>query len=105
MSECIVVLVTAPDADTAARIARTLVEEKLAACGNVVPQVRSIYRWEGKVEDASEALLVLKTARARFKEIVDRVRAIHPYEVPEIVALPIAAGYDAYLDWVVGSLY
>ncbi len=105
MTDCSVVLVTAPDADTAARIARTLVEEKLAACGNVVPQLRSIYRWDGKVEDATEALLVLKTARARFKEVVDRVKAIHPYQVPEVVAIPICAGYDAYLDWVVGSLY
>jgi periplasmic divalent cation tolerance protein len=105
MTDCVVVLVTTPDADTAARIARTLVEEKLAACGNVLPGVRSIYRWQGKVEEAQETLLVLKTARARFKEIVDRVRALHPYEVPEVVAVPIEAGFDGYLDWVVGSLY
>jgi len=105
VTDCVVVLVTAPDADTAARIARTLVEEKLAACGNVLPGVRSIYRWQGKVEEAQETLLVLKTARARFKEIVDRVRALHPYEVPEVVAVPIEAGFDGYLDWVVGSLY
>lgn len=105
MTDCVVVLVTAPDADTAARIARTLVEEKLAACGNVLPGVRSIYRWQGNVEEAQETLLVLKTARARFKEIVDRVRALHPYEVPEVVAVPIEAGFDGYLDWVVGSLY
>jgi periplasmic divalent cation tolerance protein len=105
MTDCVVVLVTTPDADTAARIARTLVEEKLAACGNVLPGVRSIYRWQGKVEEAQETLLVLKTARARFKEIVDRVRALHPYELPEVVAVPIEAGFDGYLDWVVGSLY
>lgn len=105
MTDCVVVLVTAPDADTAARIARTLVEEKLAACGNVLPGVRSIYRWQGNVEEAQETLLVLKTAQARFKEIVDRVRALHPYEVPEVVAVPIEAGFDGYLDWVVGSLY
>jgi len=105
VTDCVVVLVTAPDADTAARIARTLVEEKLAACGNVLPGVRSIYRWQGNVEEAQETLLVLKTARARFKEIVDRVRALHPYEVPEVVAVPIEAGFDGYLDWVVGSLY
>ena len=105
MTDCVVVLVTAPDADTAARIARTLVEEKLAACGNVLPGVRSIYRWQGNVEEAQETLLVLKTARARFNEIVDRVRALHPYEVPEVVAVPIEAGFDGYLDWVVGSLY
>jgi len=105
VTDCVVVLVTAPDADTAARIARTLVEEKLAACGNVLPGVRSIYRWQGNVEEAQETLLVLKTAQARFKEIVDRVRALHPYEVPEVVAVPIEAGFDGYLDWVVGSLY
>jgi periplasmic divalent cation tolerance protein len=105
MTDCVVVLVTAPDADTAARIARVLVEEKLAACGNVLPQVRSIYRWQGKVEDAGEALLLLKTGRARFKELVERVRQLHPYEVPEVIALPIEAGYDVYLDWIVGSLY
>jgi periplasmic divalent cation tolerance protein len=105
MTDCVVVLVTAPDADTAARIARALVEEKLAACGNVLPQVRSIYRWQGKVEDAGEALLLLKTGRARFKELVERVRQLHPYEVPEVIALPIEAGYDVYLDWIVGSLY
>ena len=67
--------------------------------------MRSIYRWQGKVEEAQETLLVLKTARARFKEIVDRVRALHPYELPEVVAVPIEAGFDGYLDWVVGSLY
>jgi periplasmic divalent cation tolerance protein len=105
MTDCFVVLVTTPDAETAASIARTLVEEKLAACGNVVPQIRSIYRWQGKVEDATEALLVLKTARFRLTEVIDRVRAIHPYDVPEVVALPIERGSEAYLDWVVGSLY
>jgi periplasmic divalent cation tolerance protein len=105
MKECIVVLVTAPDAEVGAGIARALVEEKLAACGNVVPGLRSIYRWQGKVEDASEALLVLKTTRERFKEVVDRVRALHPYDVPEVIALPVAAGYDEYLDWIVQSLY
>ena len=105
MKDCIVVLVTAPDAEVAARLARTLVEEKLAACGNVLPGLRSIYRWQGKVEEASEALLLVKTTRWRFPEIVDRVRALHPYELPEIVAIPIAAGYDEYLDWIVDSLY
>jgi periplasmic divalent cation tolerance protein len=105
MTDCVVVLVTTPDAETAARIARAVIEEKLAACGNVLPQIRSIYRWQGKVEDASEVLLVLKTGRRWFDELADRVRALHPYEVPEIVALPIVAGSDKYLDWIVGSLY
>lgn len=98
-------LVTAPDADTAERIARTVVEEKLAACANLLPQLRSIYRWQGKVEQASEVLLLLKTGRPWLEQLSDRVRALHPYEVPEIVALPIVAGSDKYLDWIVGSLY
>ena len=105
MPDTVVVLVTAPTAEKAAEIARQVVEEKLAACGNVLPGVRSIYRWQGKVEEAAEALLVLKTARPRFKELADRIVELHPYEVPEVIALPIVAGHDAYLDWIVGSLY
>lgn len=105
MTDVMVVLVTAPDADKAAEIARTLVEEKLVACVNVIPAIRSIYRWEGRVEDASEALLVLKTPRFRMKELVDRVTALHPYEVPEVVALSVADGHGPYLDWVIGAVY
>ena len=78
LSETVVVFVTAPSADEAARIARTLVEEKLAACGNVIPAVRSIYRWQGKVQDEAEALLVLKAPRKRLTELADRVAKIHP---------------------------
>jgi periplasmic divalent cation tolerance protein len=96
----IVVLVTAPTAERAAELARTLVEERLAACGNVVPGLRSIYRWEGKVEDEPEALLLLKTTRARFEALRDRVLALHPYQVPEVIALPVEAGSAAYLDWI-----
>jgi periplasmic divalent cation tolerance protein len=96
----IVVLVTAPTAERAAELARTLVEERLAACGNVVPGLRSIYRWEGKVVDEPEALLVLKTTRGRFEALSDRVLALHPYQVPEVIALPVEAGSAAYLDWI-----
>ncbi|HEX9241649.1 MAG TPA: divalent-cation tolerance protein CutA [Anaeromyxobacter sp.] len=96
----IVVLVTAPTADRAAELARTLVEERLAACGNVVPGLRSIYRWEGKVQEDAEALLLLKTTRARFEALRDRVLALHPYQVPEVIALPVEAGSAAYLDWI-----
>jgi periplasmic divalent cation tolerance protein len=96
----IVVLVTAPTAERAAELARTLVEERLAACGNVVPGLRSIYRWEGKVEDEAEALLLLKTTRARFEALRDRVLALHPYQVPEVIALPVEAGSASYLDWI-----
>ncbi len=99
----LVVLVTAPSADKAAEIARALVEERLAACGNVVPQVRSIYRWEGAVQDEAEALLVLKTTRERFEALRARVLSLHPYQVPEVIALPVEAGHGAYLEWIAGS--
>jgi periplasmic divalent cation tolerance protein len=96
----LVVLVTTPTPERAAEIARALVEERLAACGNVVPAIRSIYRWEGKVQDDGEALLVLKTTRARFEALRDRVLALHPYQVPEVIALPVEAGSAAYLAWI-----
>jgi periplasmic divalent cation tolerance protein len=100
MTDALVVLVTAPSPERAAEIARALVEERLAACGNVVPGLRSIYRWEGKVQDDAEALLVLKTTRARFEALRDRVLALHPYEVPEVIALPVEAGSARYLAWI-----
>jgi len=103
--EALVVLVTTPTADKAAEIARTLVEEKLAACGNVLPAVRSIYRWEGKLCDDSEALLVLKVPAKRFPELRDRVAAIHPYELPEVIALPVVDGLERYVSWIVQSMY
>lgn len=100
MTDAIVVLVTAPNADKAAEIARALVTERLAACGNVVPGLRSIYRWEGKIEDEPEALLLLKTTRARFDALRDRVLALHPYQVPEVLALEVEAGSAPYLAWM-----
>jgi periplasmic divalent cation tolerance protein len=95
-----VALSTAPDADTAARIARALVEERLAACVNLVPAVRSIYRWQGRIEDEAEVLLVIKTRSERVEALAERLRALHPYELPELVALPVTAGLAPYLDWV-----
>jgi len=100
VTDVLVVLVTAPGAEEAARLARALVEERLAACGNVLPGLRSIYRWEGKVQDEGEALLLLKTTRARFAALRDRIQALHPYEVPEVLALPVEAGAERYLSWV-----
>jgi periplasmic divalent cation tolerance protein len=100
VTDALVVLVTAPTPERAAEIARALVEERLAACGNVVQGVRSIYRWEGKVHEDAEALLVLKTTRARFDALRDRVLALHPYEVPEVIALPVEAGSARYLAWI-----
>jgi periplasmic divalent cation tolerance protein len=95
-----VVLVTAPDLEVAARIARALVEEGLAACANLVPGVRSIYRWQGAVQDDAEVLLVLKTRASLGPALAARVRALHPYELPEVVALAVAGGSEPYLDWV-----
>lgn len=100
MTEALVVLVTTPTTERAAEIARALVEERLAACGNVVPGLRSIYRWEGKVQEDDEALLVLKTTRDRFEALRERVLSLHPYEVPEVIALPVEAGSAPYLSWL-----
>ncbi len=100
MTDALVVLVTTPTPERAAELARALVEERLAACGNVVPALRSIYRWEGKVQEDAEALLVLKTTRARFEALRDRVLALHPYEVPEVIAIPVEAGSARYLAWI-----
>ena len=99
----LVVLVTAPTPERAAEIARALVEERLAACGNVVSGVRSIYRWEGSVQDDAEALLLLKTTRPRFEALKERILALHPYQVPEVIALPVQAGSAPYLAWIAGA--
>ena len=95
-----IVLTTCPDMACDERIARALVEEELAACVNILPPMRSIYRWKGKIEDATEQLLVIKSAVARFPAIRDRLRTLHPYELPEIIAVPIADGLPEYLAWL-----
>lgn len=99
----VVVLVAAPDEATAASLARTLVEERLAACVNVLPAVRSFYRWEGAIQDEAETLLLIKAQRARFDALAARIVALHPYDLPEVVALPLAAGLEAYCAWVVAE--
>ncbi len=105
MTDTMVVLVTTPTAEKAAEIARTLVTEKLAACGNVVPGIRSIYAWEGRICEDAEALLILKVPAKRLQELSDRVVALHPYELPEVVALRIEDGLERYVDWIVQSMY
>lgn len=101
--EFLVVLSTVPDHGTATGIARALVEARLAACVNVVPGLTSIYRWEGAVHEDAELLLVIKTRRALFDELARALSAAHPYEVPEIVALPLAGGGAKYLAWLAES--
>lgn len=101
--EVLVVLATVPVAQSEL-LARTVVEEGLCACVNVVPAVRSFFRWQGKVDTADEHLLVIKTTAAAFALLQDRLVALHPYDVPEVIALPIAAGLPAYLSWVVESV-
>lgn len=100
---CVVVLCTVP-ADDAERLARTVVEERLCACVNVVPGLRSFFRWEGKVDTAEEQLLVVKTTAAALELLQERLVALHPYDVPEVVALPISSGLPAYLGWVIDSV-
>jgi periplasmic divalent cation tolerance protein len=100
----IVVLVTTGSADESVKIARSVVEERLAACVNIVPGIRSNYRWEGRVADEAEWLLVMKTSRAGFGALETRVRELHSYDVPEVIALDVAAGSRPYLDWLLGSV-
>jgi periplasmic divalent cation tolerance protein len=95
----IVVLVTAPNDDEAGKISETLVEEKIIACANRLP-VRSVYRWREKIEDDSEVLLLCKTKKELLGKLVERVKELHSYEVPEIIALPIIGGSDDYLKWI-----
>ena len=102
-NEPLVCLSTASNEEEAAKIGRALVEESLAACVNLVPRVRSIYRWEGKIEDASEVLLVIKTIRGRIPALTTRLKALHSYTVPELIALEVAGGNPDYLSWVLQS--
>jgi periplasmic divalent cation tolerance protein len=102
-TDALVVLVTTPTPERAAEIARAVVEERLAACGNVIPGLRSIYRWEGSIQDDAEALLLLKTTRARFEALKERILALHPYQVAEVIALPVTAGSAPYLAWIAGE--
>ncbi len=99
MTDVAVVLMTAPDEEAAARIARALLEEGLIACANLVPGVRSLYLWEGALNDEREVLVVMKSA-ADFEALRARVVTLHPYKVPELLKLNVSAGHAPYLDWV-----
>lgn len=99
----VVVLVTAPSLEVAEQVVTTVVEERLAACGNIVPGLRSIYRWQDAVQKDDEVLVLFKTTQETARELMGRVAEIHPYEVPEAIALPVVAGLPSYLAWVAAS--
>ncbi len=96
----VLLLSTAGSAEQAARIARALVDEGLAACCNLVPGVRSIYRWEGKVEDAEEVIMIIKSVASSVEALGSRLAALHSYQTPELILLPIEGGLEPYLQWI-----
>jgi periplasmic divalent cation tolerance protein len=96
--------ITAPNLETAERIARRLVDDRLAACVQIVDRIRSIYRWQGKVQEEPEVLLIVKSAEPLIPRVEALLRELHPYEVPELAAMPITAGSAAYLKWLAESL-
>ncbi|KPL18734.1 MAG: hypothetical protein AMJ92_06630 [candidate division Zixibacteria bacterium SM23_81] len=100
MDPSFVVYVSVGSEQESLTIARTLVEERLAACVNLLPQIRSVYRWEGKICDEPEYYLIIKTRQSLFGALQERIRALHSYDVPEIIALPIVEGLHAYLEWI-----
>lgn len=104
MTEMLMVFTTFASADDAARVARILVEERLIACGNVLPGVRSLYRWEGKVADQPEVMLLMKTRKQDWTALISRLHELHPYDTPECVAIRIAAGAPKYMAWLEASL-
>ena len=100
VSDIIAVLITCPNRQTGEEIGRTVVEERLAACVNIIPGITSYYRWEGKLCRDREALLLVKTRKLKYMLLARRIKSLHPYSVPEILALPVARGYSKYLTWV-----
>jgi periplasmic divalent cation tolerance protein len=94
---------TFPDLETARRIARQLVAENFAACANIIPVIESIYRWQGKIEQGNETLVLFKTTAARFAAFQEKLKSLHPYDVPEIIASPVDRGLPEYLRWVIDS--
>lgn len=99
-----IAFVTAPDPELAESLVRTLVEERIVACGNVLSGVTSIYRWEGGIERTGETLIILKTTASAGPRLVRRVAELHPYECPEVLIVPVESGYLPYLEWVASSI-
>jgi periplasmic divalent cation tolerance protein len=104
VDEPIVVLMTAASGEEAARLADLLIGAHLAACVQILPEMESVYRWQGKIERQAEILLLAKSTRSKFEELEKEVRALHSYETPQIIAVPIVAGSGPYLDWLRESL-
>jgi periplasmic divalent cation tolerance protein len=103
-SEPIVVLITAANGEEATRLAEMLVGAHLAACVQILPEMESVYRWQGKIERQSEVLLIVKTTREKFADVEREVRLLHSYDTPEIVALPVVAGSTAYMNWLAAAV-
>ncbi len=102
--DAIVVLLTAANGEEAARLADMLVGAHLAACVQIMPEMESVYRWQGKIERQAEVLLIAKTVRSKFEDLAREVRALHSYETPEIVALAVTAGSAPYLEWLISGV-
>ena len=102
-SNAIIVFMTASNGEEAARLADMLVGAHLAACVQILPEMESVYRWQGKIERAAEILLLAKTTRSKFEELEREVRALHSYDTPEIIAVPVVAGSASYVDWLIKS--
>lgn len=100
MTDALLVFTMLPNADAAVALAKRVVEERLAACANILPAVRSIYRWQGKLQDENEVLVLMKTRQEHFERLKARILELHPYEVPEVLAVPVEQGYAAYLEWI-----
>ena len=99
-SDAIIVFMTASNGEEAARLADMLVGAHLAACVQILPEMESVYRWQGKIERAPEVLILAKTIRSKFEELEREVRALHSYDTPEIIAVPVVAGSARYLEWL-----
>lgn len=104
MTDALVVITTTETSGEAERLANLLVERELAACVQILPQMTSIYRWQNKIEQAKETLLLIKTTRAAFSQLEAAIKENHTYQTPEIIALPVEAGSDGYLDWLADSI-
>lgn len=96
----ILMMTNCPDRETASQLARQLLEQQLAACVNILPGMRSMYHWQGEIESADEVALLIKTTKLRYAQLEQTIKALHPYQVPEIIALPIVAGSSDYLHWI-----